>query len=85
MADFVPGYEASGWIGVGAPKNTPAEIVEKLNQEVGAALADANFKTRLAETGGLVFGNSPAEFRQFIAEEVDKWGKVIRTANVKPK
>ena len=60
MADFVPGYEASGWIGIGAPKNTPAEIVEKLNQEAGAALADPNFKTRLAETGGLVFANSPA-------------------------
>jgi tripartite-type tricarboxylate transporter receptor subunit TctC len=84
MADFVPGYEASGWIGIGAPKNTPAEIVEKLNQEVGAALADPNFKTRLAETGGLVFANSPAGFRKFIAEEVDKWGKVIRTANIKP-
>ena len=84
MADFVPGYEASGWIGIGAPKNTPAEIVEKLNQEVGAALADPNFKTRLAETGGLAFANSPAEFRKFIGEEVDKWGKVIHTANIKP-
>jgi tripartite-type tricarboxylate transporter receptor subunit TctC len=84
MADFVPGYEASGWIGVGAPKNRPAEIVEKLNQEVGAALADPNFKTRLAETGGLVFANSPAEFRKFIAQEVDKWGKVNHTANIKP-
>ena len=84
MADFVPGYEASGWIGIGAPKNTPAEIVENLNQEVGAALTDSNFKTRLTETGGLVFANSQAEFRKFIAEEVDKWGKVIRTANIKP-
>jgi tripartite-type tricarboxylate transporter receptor subunit TctC len=84
MADFVPGYEASGWIGIGAPKNTPAEIVEKLNQEVGAAFADPNFKTRLAETGGLAFANSPAEFRKFIGEEVDKWGKVIHTANIKP-
>jgi tripartite-type tricarboxylate transporter receptor subunit TctC len=84
MADFVPGYEASGWIGIGAPKNTPAEIVEKLNQEVGAALADPNFKTRLDETGGLAFANSLAEFRKFIAEEVDKWGMVIRTANIKP-
>ena len=83
MVDFVPGYEASGWIGIGAPKNTPAEIVEKLNQEVGAALTDPNFKTRLAETGGLVFANSPTEFRKFIAEEVDKWGEVIRTANIK--
>ena len=84
MADFVPGYEASGWIGIGAPKNTPTEIVEKLNQEVSAALADPNFKARLAETGGLAFANSPTEFRKFIAEEVDKWGKVIRTADIKP-
>jgi tripartite-type tricarboxylate transporter receptor subunit TctC len=84
MVDFVPGYEASGWIGIGAPKNTPAQIVERLNQEVGAALTDPNFKTRLAETGGLVFANSPTEFRKFIAEEVDKWGEVIRTANIKP-
>jgi tripartite-type tricarboxylate transporter receptor subunit TctC len=84
MANFVPGYEASGWIGIGAPENTPAEIVEKLNQEIGAALADPNFKTRLDETGGLAFANSPVEFRKFIAEEVDKWGMVIRTANIKP-
>jgi tripartite-type tricarboxylate transporter receptor subunit TctC len=84
MADFVPGYEASGWIGIGAPKNTPIGIIEKLNQEVTAALADSNFKTRLAETGGQPFANSPAEFSKFIVEEIDKWGKVIRAANIKP-
>jgi tripartite-type tricarboxylate transporter receptor subunit TctC len=84
MADFVPGYEASGWIGIGAPKNTPIGIIEKLNQEVNAALADSNFKARLAETGGQPFANSPTEFSKFIAEEIDKWGKVIRAANIKP-
>jgi tripartite-type tricarboxylate transporter receptor subunit TctC len=84
MADFVPGYQASGWIGLGAPKNTPSGIVEKLNQEVNAALADSNFKARLAETGGQPFANSPTEFSKFIAEEIDKWGKVIRAANIKP-
>jgi tripartite-type tricarboxylate transporter receptor subunit TctC len=84
MADFVPGYEASGWIGIGAPKGTPIGIIEKLNQEVSAALADSNFKARLAETGGQPFANSPADFSKFIAEEIDKWGKVIRAANIKP-
>jgi tripartite-type tricarboxylate transporter receptor subunit TctC len=84
MADFVPGYEASGWIGIGAPKNTPSGIVEKLNREVSSALADPNFKARIVETGGLIFANSPAEFRKFVDDEIDKWAKVIRTANIKP-
>jgi tripartite-type tricarboxylate transporter receptor subunit TctC len=84
IADFVPGYEASGWIGIGTPKNTPSGIVEKLNEEVNSALADPNFKTRLAETGGQPFATSPMEFGKFIGEEIDKWGKVIRTANIKP-
>jgi len=84
IADFVPGYEASGWIGIGAPKNTPSAIVEKLNREVNSALADPNFKARLAETGGQIFANSPAEFGKFITEEIDKWGKVIQAANIKP-
>jgi tripartite-type tricarboxylate transporter receptor subunit TctC len=84
IADFVPGYEASGWIGIGAPKNTPSGIVEKLNEEVNSALADPNFKARLAETGGWAFANSPAEFGKFIGDEIEKWGKVIRAANIKP-
>jgi tripartite-type tricarboxylate transporter receptor subunit TctC len=84
MADFVPGYQASGWIGLGSPKNTPSGIIEKLNKEVAAALTDSNFKMRLAETGGQPFATSPMEFGKFISEEIDKWGKVIRTANIKP-
>jgi tripartite-type tricarboxylate transporter receptor subunit TctC len=84
MADFVPGYEASGWIGIGAPKSTPVGIIEKLNGEISGALADANFRARLDETGGIAFAKSPAEFGRFIAEEIDKWGKVIRAANIKP-
>jgi tripartite-type tricarboxylate transporter receptor subunit TctC len=84
VGEFVPGYEASQWFGIGAPKNTPAEIVDKLNQEINAALADPNLKARLAESGGMVLAGSPADFGKFITEETDKWGKVIRAANIKP-
>jgi Uncharacterized protein conserved in bacteria len=84
VADFVPGYEASFWDGIGAPKNTPAEIVDKLNKEINAALADAKMKARLADLGGTVLGGSPADFGKLIAEETEKWGKVIRAANIKP-
>jgi tripartite-type tricarboxylate transporter receptor subunit TctC len=76
VGEFVPGYEASQWFGIGAPKNTPAEIVDKLNQEINAALADPNLKARLAESGGMVLAGSPADFGKFITEETDKWGKV---------
>jgi tripartite-type tricarboxylate transporter receptor subunit TctC len=84
IGDFVPGYEASGWQGIGAPSKTPSEIVATLNKEVNAALADPNFKARLADLGGEVFPSSSAEFGQFIADETEKWGKVIRVANIKP-
>jgi tripartite-type tricarboxylate transporter receptor subunit TctC len=84
IADFVPRYEASGWIGVGAPKDTPAGIVEKLNKEVNSALADPDFKARLADLGGQSFANSPAEFGKFIADETEKWAKVIKFAGIKP-
>jgi tripartite-type tricarboxylate transporter receptor subunit TctC len=84
VADFVPGYEASFWDGIGAPKNTPAEIVDKLNKEINAALADAKMKARLADLGGTVLAGSPADFGKLIAEETEKWGKVIRAANIKP-
>jgi tripartite-type tricarboxylate transporter receptor subunit TctC len=83
VAEFVPGYEASGWFGIGAPKNTPAEIVEKLNKEINAGLADPKMKTQLADLGGTPFAGSPGEFGKLIADETEKWGKVIRAANIK--
>jgi tripartite-type tricarboxylate transporter receptor subunit TctC len=84
VGDFVPGYEASTWFGVGAPKATPAEIVEKLNKEINAGLADPKMKARLADLGGTVLAVSPADFGKLIADETEKWAKVIRTANIKP-
>ena len=83
VGEFVPGFEASQWYGVGAPKNTPAEIVDKLNKEINAALADPKIKDRLTDLGGMILGGSPAEFGELIAEETEKWGKVIRAANIK--
>ena len=84
VGDFVPGYEASTIAGVGVPRNTPAEIIGKLNNEVNAALADPKIKTRLGDLGGTVLPGSPADFGKLIAEETAKWGKVIRAANIKP-
>lgn len=84
VGEFVPGYEASGWHGMGAPKATPLEIVEKLNKEINAALADPKIKARLADLGGTVLPGSSAEFGKLIADETEKWGKVIRAANIKP-
>jgi tripartite-type tricarboxylate transporter receptor subunit TctC len=83
VGDFVPGYEASGWNGLGAPKNTPTEIVVKLNKEINAALADSKMKLRLTEIGGTVFPGLPTDFGKHIADETEKWGKVIRVANIK--
>jgi len=84
LGDFVSGYEASGWTGLGAPKLTSPEIVGRLNQEINAGLADVKIKTRLVDLGGTVFASSPTDFRKFIADEIEKWGKVIRAANIKP-
>jgi tripartite-type tricarboxylate transporter receptor subunit TctC len=84
VGEFVPGYEASAWYGVGAPKGTPAEIVEKLNKEINAGLADPKLKARLADLGGTPLVGSPADFGKFIADETEKWRKVIRAANIKP-
>ena len=84
VAEFVPGYEASTWYGIGAPKNTATEIISKLNKEINAALADPKFKVQLTDLGGTVMPGSPADFRKFIADETEKWGKVIRTAHIKP-
>ena len=83
VGEFVPGYEASAWYGVGVPKDTPAEIVDKLNKEINAALADPKIKARLADQAGTVLPGSPAEFGALIADETEKWGKVIRAANIK--
>jgi tripartite-type tricarboxylate transporter receptor subunit TctC len=83
VSEFVSGYEASGWQGIGAPKNTPAEIIDKLNNEINASLADPATKARLADLKYAVFTGSPADFKKHIAEEADKWGKLIRTAGIK--
>jgi tripartite-type tricarboxylate transporter receptor subunit TctC len=82
--EFVPGYEASAWFGVGAPKATPAEIVEKLNKEINAGLADPKMKARLADVGGTALSGSPADFGKLIADETEKWAKVIKSAGIKP-
>jgi len=84
VSDFVPGFEASTWQGVGAPKNTPAGIIDKLNREINAFLADPKIKIRIADFGGTAVSGSPADFGKVIAEETEKWGKVIRAANIKP-
>jgi tripartite-type tricarboxylate transporter receptor subunit TctC len=84
VGEFVPGYEASSIFGLGAPKNTPAEIIDKLNNEINAALADPNVKARLADLDGTMLGGSPADFGKLIADETEKWGKVIRAANIRP-
>jgi tripartite-type tricarboxylate transporter receptor subunit TctC len=81
--DFVPGYEAGGWFGVGAPRNTPVEIIDRLNKEINAGLADPKLKARFADLGGMVFPGSAADFRKFISEETEKWGKVVKFAGIK--
>ena len=83
VSDFLPGFEATTWFGVGVPKNTPAAIVDRLNNEINAALADPKMRARLADLGGEVLGGSPAQFAKLIADETEKWGKVIRAANIK--
>ena len=83
VGEFVPGYEASNWYGVGVPKNTPAEVVEKLNKEINAGLADPKIKARFADLGVTPLVVSPADFGRLIAEETEKWGKVIRALNIK--
>jgi tripartite-type tricarboxylate transporter receptor subunit TctC len=83
VADFVPGYEASGFAGVGAPRNTPAEIIDLLNRELNAGLADSNIRTRIVELGGTVLGGSPAEFATILSEAIEKWARVIKFAGIK--
>jgi tripartite-type tricarboxylate transporter receptor subunit TctC len=84
LGDFLPGYEASDWYGIVAPKGTPAEIIGRLNAEINAGLADPKLKARLADLGGTTLAGSPAEFGKLIADETEKWGKVVRAAHMKP-
>jgi tripartite-type tricarboxylate transporter receptor subunit TctC len=84
VGDFVPGYEASSIFGLGAPQKTPVEIIDKLNNEVNVGLNDPKLKTRLIDLGGTLLAGSPADFGKLIADETEKWGKVIRAANIKP-
>jgi tripartite-type tricarboxylate transporter receptor subunit TctC len=84
VSEFVPGYEASPSWGVGVPKNTPAEIIDKLNKEINAGLSDPKMKGRIADLGATVLASTPAEFGKLIVDETEKWGKVIRAANIKP-
>jgi tripartite-type tricarboxylate transporter receptor subunit TctC len=84
VAEFVPGYEGGGWAGVGAPRNTPVEIIDKLNKEINAGLADPKMKVRLAELGGTALALSPADFTKFIADETAKWAKVVKFAGIEP-
>jgi tripartite-type tricarboxylate transporter receptor subunit TctC len=83
VGEFVPAYEASGWNGIGAPKNTPIEIIHQLNKEINAGLADPGMRTRFAALGGMVLAGSPADFGKLIAEETEKWAKVIKFAGIK--
>jgi tripartite-type tricarboxylate transporter receptor subunit TctC len=84
VGEFVPGVEASQWYGIVAPKGTSADIVDRLNQEINAGLVDPKLKARLTELGGTVLAGSPADFAKLIADETEKWGRVIRAANIKP-
>jgi len=84
VSEFVPGYESSGYFGFGAPARTPAGIVDKLNKEINAGLADPKLKTQFVDLGGIILGGSSADFRTLITEETEKWAKVIRAANIKP-
>jgi len=84
VGEFVPGYGASAWNGIGAPRNTPAEVIDRLNKEINAALADPKMKARLADLGALPMPMTPADFAKLISEETEKWGKVVQAANLKP-
>ena len=84
MSDFVPGYEANTWWGVGAPRNTPSEIIDRLNKEINAALVDPTLKEQLAGLGGTVAPGTQTEFGRFVAQETEKWAKVVKFAGLKP-
>ena len=83
IGEYVPGYEMSAWFGVGVPKGTPVEVIDKINKEINAGLADPKMKERFTDLGGIAIGGSPADFGTLIADETEKWAKVIRAANIK--
>jgi tripartite-type tricarboxylate transporter receptor subunit TctC len=84
VAQFVPGYEASTWFGIGASRNTPAEIVDKLNKEINAAISDPRIRARLVDMGGNALVGSPADFAKLVADETEKWAKVVKFAGLRP-
>jgi tripartite-type tricarboxylate transporter receptor subunit TctC len=84
VSEFVPGYELNSWAGMGAPRNTPATIIDRLNKEIRAGLERQEIKTKYADLGGSTFSTSPAEFGKFLAEDVAKWAKLIKFAGIKP-
>jgi tripartite-type tricarboxylate transporter receptor subunit TctC len=84
VAEFVPGYEASGLFGIGAPRGTPAEIIDKVNRTINSGLADATTSAKLVDLGGTVLAGSPADFGKQITDEIDKWSKVVKFASIKP-
>jgi tripartite-type tricarboxylate transporter receptor subunit TctC len=84
LAETLPDYDAVSWAGIGAPAGTPADIIDKLNRETNAVLADPKLKAQLADFGAIVMTGSPADFQKFIAAEIEKWGKVVKFANIKP-
>jgi tripartite-type tricarboxylate transporter receptor subunit TctC len=84
VADVVPDFESTFWIGIGAPRNAPTDIIEKLNKEINRGLADPTLQARIAELGASVLSGSPTDFGKLISKETEKWGKVIRAANIKP-
>jgi tripartite-type tricarboxylate transporter receptor subunit TctC len=84
ISQFVPGFEGGGWLGIGAPRNTPTQIIDKLNKEINAVVADPKMKTRLVELGFVPMSGTPAQFGKFIADETEKWSKVVKFAGIKP-
>jgi tripartite-type tricarboxylate transporter receptor subunit TctC len=84
IGDFLPGFEASAWYGIAAPRNTSSEIIDKLNTEINAGLADSALKARLADLAGTVIPGSPADFGKLVADEIEKWGKVVKFSGAKP-
>jgi tripartite-type tricarboxylate transporter receptor subunit TctC len=83
VGEFLPSYEATGWAGIGAPSHTPVEVVEKLNKEINAGLADPKIRQRIADFGDTVFASSPSDLGKFVIEFTEKWSSVIRAANIK--